>query len=69
MEGERRRKIRTRQKETGEERGERKEKADDGYGLELAPHFGLQFPPQSCGTINAEPDYHGSQSERLPILS
>ena len=55
--------------ETGEERGERKGKADDGYGLELAPHFGLQFPPQSCGTINAEPDYHGSQSEHLPIFS
>jgi len=27
--------------ETGEETGERKEKADDGYGLELAPHFGF----------------------------
>ena len=47
----------------------RKKEKDDGYGLEFAPHFGLQFPPQSCGTINAEPDYHGSQSERLPIVS
>lgn len=31
-------------------RGKRrkKEKADDGYGLELAPHFGLSFHPRAA---------------------
>ena len=55
----RRRKIGARSEETGEERGKRKEKADDGYGLGLVPHFGPQVPPQRCSTVCSEPDYHG----------